>query len=90
MAPDSKQVKKYEAGKTNIIKIIKGKTISFSVLNKPNMHSVCLRRRFWGLCLQFCFRFCVFILLSRESGQGATPMTNPQDSTRVEVIIFCD
>ena len=44
MSPDSKLTKKYGAGKTKTTQITKGKENHSSVLKKPLVNSVCLRR----------------------------------------------
>ena len=44
MSPDSELSKKYSAGKAKSAQIIKGKGNQFSVLKKPYVHSVCLKR----------------------------------------------
>ena len=44
MSPHSKLAKKYGAGTTKTTEITKDKGNHFSVLKKPNVHSVCLRR----------------------------------------------
>ena len=44
MSPVNELAKMYGAGKTKTTQIIKGKGNYFSILKKPNVHRVCLRR----------------------------------------------
>ena len=44
MSPDSELAKKLGAGMNKTAEIIKDKGNHFSVLKKPNVHSMCLRR----------------------------------------------
>ena len=66
ISPNSKLAKKNGAGKTKTTQITKCKGNQLSVLKKPNVHSVYLKRKYENGYSQFCFCFFVFILPSRK------------------------